>query len=105
LDSFHCLPGLSVAVQKLHAVETSVGKGSKKSFFRQCTGNATAPKLGIVLQILGNFFIAHDVRDDGAASNLEHAEDLFEELSLGVRFDEVKDAVGNDDIHRVVGDE
>ena len=83
----------------MHAVETSVGKGGKESFFRERSGNATAPKLRIVLQILRHFFIAHDIRDDCAASNLEHTEDLFEELSLGMRFDEVKDAVGNDNVN------
>ena len=60
---------------------------------------AQSAQLWIVLQALGHFFIAHDVGDNGAATYLKDAEDFVEELPLGICLDQIKDAVGNDDIH------
>src|SRR5438105_84435 len=104
LDSFHRLPRWFIAFQNLDTVESRRRKCGEKSFLGQRTGNAAAPQLRIVLQMLGHFLIANDVGNNGAPADLENAKDLVEELAFSACFDKVQDAIGNDDVDGVVPD-
>ena len=53
----------------------------------------------------GHFFVADDVGNDGAPAFLQDAEDFVEELPFGVRFDEIKHAIGNDHVDRITGNQ
>src|SRR5207237_10230473 len=102
--SFHRLPRLLIALQDLHAVKSRGSKGRDETLLGERARDTTAPKLRIVLQALGHFFIAHDVGDNGAATYLKDAEDFVEELPLGICLDQIKDAVGNDNVDRIARD-
>ena len=52
LDSLHGPPRLRVAFQDLDSVKPGVLESCEKTFFGERAGNATAPKLRIVLQLL-----------------------------------------------------
>ena len=70
LDSFHHAPRSDVSLENLDSVKACFFERDEKTLFGQRTGDAAAPKFRIVLQFLRHYFIAHNVRDHGAAAFL-----------------------------------
>lgn len=98
LNSVDDTPRFVFAGQESDGGEAGVGEGFEKGFLSQGTADATAPEFGVLLQIVGYFAIADDVRDDGAAAVAKDAEDFVEKAAFGGGFDEVEHAIRDDDI-------
>src|SRR6516225_1762673 len=105
LDSLNGAPGIGIAVQNLDSVKARILERGEKTFFRERARDAPAPKLGVVLHFLGHFFIAHNVRDHCAPAFFQHPKNFIEQLPLRFRFDQIEDAIGNNDVDGVTGDE
>jgi hypothetical protein len=102
LESLDSTPGLDGSIENSNTVKPDVFESGKKAFLGQCTGDATAPEVGIVLQCHGNGLIRHDVGDDRSTSPTENPKDLAEELLFLCIVDQIQNAVGDHDIDRVV---
>ena len=105
LDAVVGLPRLSFEFDELDSVEADVFEGFEEIAFGERTGNTTGPEVVVLREVIRNELVADDVGDDGATAYFENAEDFFEELLLEFGFDEVEDAVRNDDIDRLVWNE
>src|SRR5204863_5222624 len=66
------LPWLFVTFEDLDSVKSGVTKCLQKSFCRQRAGNATAPKFGIILEVLGHLLIRDDIGNDSASTLSKH---------------------------------
>src|SRR5207249_4738121 len=97
-DSLHCAPRLSSAFQDLYSEKSGILESSEKTIFSQRPGNASAPKLRIVLQSLGHFFITHNIANYRAPTFLQYAENLVEELPFRFWLHQIEHTIGNDHV-------
>ena len=105
LDSLNRAPRSHIALQDLDSVKACVLKCGEKILFHERAGNATCPKLRIILHFLRDFLITDDIADNGTTAFLEHTENFFEQLPFRFRFYEIENTIGDDHVDGVAGDE
>ena len=82
LDALDGLPGRVIPFEDLDAVEPGVRECLEETFLGVGAADASAPKIGVVLEVEGNLLVGNDVGDDCPAAFFQDAEDFFKQLRL-----------------------
>jgi hypothetical protein len=77
-NPLHSSSRVLLALEEANAVEARLFEGFKKEVFPEGAGYATAPKIRVLFEALGNILVTHDVRDHSASSTAKDSEDSGE---------------------------
>jgi hypothetical protein len=101
LDALDDGEGLALPLVDRDSVEARALQPLQQVELVEGAGDAATPELRILLEVLGDDLVAHDVRDRDPATRPQHAVDLLDQPLLVGLAHEVQHAVGDDEVHRV----